>query len=195
MDICIVGHGPSLLNAGLGDEIDKQSVCRLKGFKHDPKDYGYRTDYVCASAEAAGTLDKNISAWVYPKLGRLSRNPGFGLFPLEICEKWNDEFKRRVNYSGNGPLGRNVGTGLAACIIAMEVYEPETLVLAGFDTVLHPETRYQSVFNPGTHHDQFHYWKVEHELLFEVAAQKGVSICELSPVSGRTAIENTVRNS
>jgi hypothetical protein len=167
----------------------------LKGFNHDPKDYGHRTDFVCASAEASGTLDRRIPAWIYPKLGKNSRNPGFGLFPLEICKKWNDEFKRRVGYSGQGPLGRNVGTGLAACIIAMECFQIEELILAGFDTVLHPETRYMSVFNPGTHHDQFHYWKVENELLFEVAAQKGVTICELSRVSGRVAIESTGKSS
>jgi len=186
-EILIVGHGPSLQGAGCGKDIDSHEVVRLKHFKrfHKDEDYGTKTDYLCASTEAAlGMLDNRVEPkeyWLYPKKGEYDariKNHFQGkryIIPLEETKFWNRKFQKTVGYEG-GVKGRNISTGLAAIVICAFRLKPEKIILAGFDTLLDPVIEYESVFNPGTHHKNMHYWKVEHEMLPEIQDHYNVEL-------------------
>ena len=72
--VCVVGHGPSLKGAGLGEKIDAcDKVVRLKG-SHTvlwTDDFGSKTNALCASTEIMGTFFKMEADeyWAYPKNG------------------------------------------------------------------------------------------------------------------------------
>ena len=56
MNVCVVGHGPSLVGAALGERIDAHDkVVRMKlGTHADETDYGKRLDMLVASTEVPG---------------------------------------------------------------------------------------------------------------------------------------------
>lgn len=187
--IVIVGHGPSLKGAKRGKEIDEYDVVRLKHFKrfHDEEDYGTKTDYLCASTEAAmGMLSNQVKVkeyWLYPKMGKYDQNihkvfkDTKYTVPLEETEYWNDKFKLATGYHpGLGAYGRNVSTGLAAIIICAYHLKPEKIHLIGFDTLLDPSIEYESVFNPGTKHKNMHFWAIENTFLPEIEEKYEVEI-------------------
>lgn len=200
----IVGHGPSLTKKGLGKEIDRHTVVRLKTFKkfHNKEDYGERTDYICSSTEVmTGMLGQANPKeyWCYPKKGEWNKDKekkfkGLEyIIPLEETEYWNEIFRERVNYKG-GSDGRNVSTGLAAVIIGAWRLK-EDIILAGFDTLLDPSLDYHSVYNPSTQVSHCHKWHVENEMLFEISDHYGVNLCVLSPHSGTVDTIYTAKNS
>ena len=179
MRVVIVGHGMSLKGARLGPEIDDcDRVVRLKNchmLLAEPHDYGRRTDVMCSSTEVLPTLEKVKAAeyWGYPKKGsynkactnRLQRMTGRAPYvPLDLCNLWNCFF---LELGGKHP---NVSTGMAALIIALDRFKPETALLAGFDKVLDPESEgYQCTvptpFNNGGKSDTGHDWATEKKLL------------------------------
>lgn len=192
MTVLIVGHGPSLRNAARGSEIDTHTVVRLKQFTrfHDIKDYGTKTDYLCASTEAALGMLKTTATpkeyWLYPKRGEYNKSihDSFKgkphVVPLDETEIWNGKFKKETGYKKeDGARGRNISTGLAAIVIAASRLKPEKIVLAGFDTLLDPAIKYESVYNPGTQHDQMHFWAIENNLLKEISTHYKVEFIPL----------------
>lgn len=146
MNVCIVGHGPSLILANKGELIDSHDVVvRLKGSTKvlGTQDYGSRVDHLCASTEVMGTFfDVPAgSFWGYPKKGDYAFDSAVRaimdlgapvMIPLKLCNHWNEVFR------GMGGSHPNVSTGMAAIIIAAHYYEPEVIKLAGFDTLLDP---------------------------------------------------------
>jgi hypothetical protein len=189
MNPLIVGHGPSLTGANKGFEIDRHTVIRMKRFTrfHEPVDYGLKTDYLCASTEAApqmlGQTDPT-EYWLYPKKGEydhsvktLFKDKPY-VIPLEETKIWNRKFQKLVGYEG-GTKGRNISTGLAAIVICAWRLKPEKIVLAGFDTLLDPSIEYYSVFNPGTVHDVMHFWKQENSMLPEIEDHYNVELVPL----------------
>lgn len=177
--IVIVGHGPSLKTARLGREIDAcDKVVRLKNchmLLAEPHNYGTRTDAICSSTEVLPYLVKVKAGeyWGYPKRGTfnqasvnwLERKVGKSVYiPLELCNFWNCFF---LEMGGAHP---NVSTGMAALIIALDKWKPDTALLAGFDKVLDPTTEgYQctvpSPFNNNGTQDTGHDWATEHRML------------------------------
>ena len=174
----IVGHGPSLVGAGLGKTIDEQRVVRLKNcgeLLKNPQDYGTRTDVMCASTEVAPVMLKVRASeyWCYPKKGvydekaqnRFNRQcAGKVKVPLAVTLVWNELFR---NIGGRHP---NVSTGMAAIIFALELEHPKTLTLAGFDKVRNPglpgyHSTVPTAFNAGGNKDTGHDWEKENELL------------------------------
>ena len=190
-DVIVVGNGPSLQKAGKGALIDShEPVIRLKKYDHfyKPGDYGTKCDYIAASAETARIMLSNPHKpkeyWIYPKCFGTWSEARLGCFESyvvigEYTEPWNEVFRQMVNYIGAGPKGRNFSIGLAAAITAMERFKPEELWLAGFDTVLHPEVPYVSMYNPHTRADVHHLWEYENKLLYQVAEKNGTKLCEL----------------
>jgi hypothetical protein len=170
--VCIVGHGPSLVGAAKGPNIDKHIVVRLKWGEHllkEPLDYGIKTDYVCASTEIPQAF-QTVEAkeyWGYPKKGfyNESRIQAVGrpiLVPLNLCNTWNAWFR---SMGGKHP---NVSTGTGALIIACHRLRPKKVLLAGFDTLMNPEIRFsrnKKVPRSGTGPYPNHDWKKENELL------------------------------
>lgn len=176
MKICIVGHGPSLKNANLGEKIDSlDKVVRLKGSSGVlwTNDFGGRTDALCASTEIMGVFFKQEAQeyWAYPKNGDYDRRTAIMaieklqtpvMIPLKFINHWNQYFRQ------TGAGHPNVSTGMGAILIAIHRWKPEKIVLAGFDTLLHPTkefTRHSDIprsgFGPYPNHD----WGAENALL------------------------------
>lgn len=200
MNICIVGHGPSLKGAKLGEKIDQcDKVIRLKNcytLLAEPKDYGRRTDVMCATTEVLYNLSK-VNAdeyWGHPKKGeynkagvwQLERKTGKSVYiPTELCNLWNAAFRE---LGANHP---NVSTGLAALIIGLERFRPEVAYLAGFDKVLNPETEgYECTvptpWNDGGKKDTGHDWNKEKELLGYLAT---AFQCEIKDLAGTYKVQ------
>lgn len=150
MQICVVGHGPSLKGKLMGMQIDAHHVVvRLKGCRPvlGTEDYGNRADHLCASTEIMGTFF-NVQAgsfWGYPKKGTYDYDKAVKvimdlgapvMIPLKLCNHWNQIFR---DMGGKHP---NVSTGTAAIIIAAHYYEPKTITLAGFDTLMDPTVEF-----------------------------------------------------
>jgi hypothetical protein len=192
--VVIVGHGPSLKGAGLGREIDKHFVVRLKNCSMllaEVADYGKRTDAMCSSTEVLPHLPKVKAKeyWGYPKHGTyserrvkwLKRHVEQGAkvhIPLDACKLWNAAF---LELGGRHP---NVSTGMGAVIIALELKRPKKLILAGFDNVIYPSTEgYKSTvptaFNDGGQKDTGHDWLTEHQLLPYLATHYRAEISSL----------------
>lgn len=189
MKICIVGHGPSLIGKGLGKQIDSYDlVVRLKAGHSvlGSEDYGSRNDVLCMSTEVCGLgyISKPEVFWLYPKKGDYDR-AAIGTFvggcerpvllPLGMFNDWNKAF---VDRGGKHP---NVSTGMAAIMIAGIYMAPETIVLAGFDSLVNPEvpfTRNDSIPRTGTgviNHD----WELENVFLKELSEAYGFTVATL----------------
>jgi len=172
----IVGHGPSLKGAGKGSKIDAfDIVVRLKACILGNADYGSRVDALCMSTEVIGLAKQPAGMyWLYPKRGTYDRQSvgemvgevkGAVFLPLELCNRWNAEFRKM---GGKHP---NVSTGLASIIIAGHHLNPDQIVLAGFDTLLDPSVEFSRNDEiPRTGRGKIdHDWETENKLLKVVA--------------------------
>lgn len=186
MNVCIVGHGPSLRLQKKGKEIDAHDVVvRLKGSSTvlGSEDYGSVCHHLCASTEIMGTFF-NIHAscfWGYPKKGDYNFDQAVRtimdlgapvMIPLKLCNHWNQVFR---DMGGKHP---NVSTGMAAIIIAAHYYEPKLIVLAGFDTLMNPKNGfYRNPEIPRSGVGQIdHDWETEHKLLDKLREAYNVRI-------------------
>jgi hypothetical protein len=188
----IVGHGPSLRTAGLGKKIEAcDKVIRLKNCGYllaEPQNYGKRTDILCSSTETLYNLPKLKAKeyWGYPKKGtyaparvrRAERRLGKTIvIPEDACNLWNCFF---LELGGKHP---NVSTGMGAIIIALDRLKPETLYLAGFDTLLNPAVKYSSTVETPWNKDgnyPDHDWAVENQMLPFLAAHFNAEIKDLA---------------
>jgi hypothetical protein len=175
MNIIIIGHGPSLKGLKAGEYIDSyEYVVRLKHGARllGTEDYGSRIDALCCSNEAVGLVG-DVQAgmfWLYPKNGNYDKALTFDavahkgapfMIPMDLCNTWNNKFRML------GSSHKNYSTGMAAIIIAAHYYEPESITLAGFDSMLHPDkpfTRNDDIPRTGTG-DSRHDWAAENKLL------------------------------
>jgi hypothetical protein len=148
------------------------------------EDYGSRQDVFCMSTEVLGiNIGEAEMVWLYPKksyyneesVGKFMGKGIATLLPLDLVNKWNDRFREM---GGTHP---NVSTGMAAIITAADHLRPETIVLAGFDTLLDPKipfTRNDDIPRTGIgtiSHD----WDKEHELLKILSDHYGFNIGKL----------------
>lgn len=199
MNICIVGHGPSLRLAKKGSLIDSHDVViRLKGGSKvlGTEDYGSVCHHLCSSTEVMGTFfDVQASSfWGYPKKGDYSFDNAVRtimdlgapvMIPLKLCNHWNQVFR---DMGGKHP---NVSTGMAAIIISahyyapndvftgcFDEYDPVTINLAGFDTLMNPKNgfyRNPEIPRSGTG-EIFHDWGTENQLLKNIEDAYNVKI-------------------
>jgi hypothetical protein len=195
MNVCIVGHGPSLRTAKLGKEIDAcDLVVRLKNCGYllaEPQNYGRRTDVMCSSTEVLYNLPKIKASeyWGWPKKGeysparvkRLERivKPAPVKIPLQAAMLWTAVFHEL------GGKHKHLSTGLGAIVCALELKRPEKIYLAGFDKVINPETEgYQStvptLWNKEGKADTGHDWAKEKELLGYLQAHYNSKIIDLA---------------
>lgn len=179
MNIVIVGHGPSPKGKAKGKEIDSfDVVVRLKncGPLLNTPDYGSRVDAITMSTEVVGLSNYVQSGmyWLYPKKGSYDQVRTFDviaekgapfMIPLNLCNHWNREFR---DMGGKHP---NVSTGLAGIFIAAHYYEPKTICLVGFDTLLDPTIQFTRNDNaPRTGVGQInHDWETENKLLKKIS--------------------------
>jgi len=183
MKVCIVGHGPSLKGAKKGQLIDSHDyVVRMKLgqrlCKENPEDYGTKTNVLVASTEVYGCfLNSDVRhKWGYPKNGwydEVGAQRANVTVELNICNYWNWQFRK---LGGKHP---NVSTGTAAIILAANFYNPGSISLAGFDTLLNPKEKFSRITEvPRTGSGEFpnHDWEKENELLDYITEAYGVKI-------------------
>jgi hypothetical protein len=176
----------------LGEKIDQfDIVVRLKGCASvlGTADYGSRADALCMSTEVPGLVFNVIAGqyWFYPKNGHYDEVRTFDvvakrgapfMIPLDLCNHWNGKFRELE------PSHQNVSTGLAAIAIAAHYYEPELIVLAGFDTLLNPDvefTRNDAIHRTGVG-PSLHDWKAENVLLRTIEKTYDTQIVSIDDV-------------
>ena len=176
MNVCVVGHGPSLKGAGLGPTIDSyDKVVRLKSSQTVlwTNDFGSKADALCSSTEIMGTFFKMHAGeyWGYPKNGVFDERIAMKtiktlqqpiMIPLGFINTWNARFRQM------GSIHPNVSTGMAAILISIHRWKPDKIVLAGFDTLLNPAiefSRHNEIPRSGSGPYPSHDWIKENELL------------------------------
>lgn len=185
MKICIVGHAPSLLSAGLGKKIDGHDVVvRLKqGWKQcltNPEDYGKKISILMTSTETFGCFEHSQLIkfepfglnryWAYPKYGwyeehRLSAIERHIGARIEIPLNWINRLNWKFRQDAGHP---NVSLGMAAILYVKHYFETPEIILAGFDTLLNPDLAFDrnpNIPRTGTGPYPDHDWKRENELL------------------------------
>jgi len=152
--LVIVGHGPSVQRAKLGDWIDQQTVVRLKNAPMPDPSFGKRTDYICSRKEVWVSEKKpGVEYWMFQH-GKDS--PG-----RRFCDhkRWVEWYAR---YSSAKP-----SHGLCAVMCAVEFLDPEEIGVIGFDSIMHPEQKEQANHTRGLgkwFHDQDAEARAIHEL-------------------------------
>ena len=190
MNICIIGHGKSALVRGLGSEIDKFEVVRLKNPSwQNEGDYGTRCDYMAASCETLPVMleYKKVPKeyWGQPKKGSWSKVTESNFrskakapltVQIDLHNKWNPVFLGLTDSDLN--VTPNHSLGMAAITYAAELLKPEKIYLVGFDNMLNPDQLEYHKANVGkwvTRHD----WHAENKMLPIITEQTGVEILGL----------------
>lgn len=202
-DVVIVGHGRSVIGAGLGKEIDKyKRIVRLKYVSEEtlknPYDYGTRRDILCGSWKIRDALHELVAEeyWVFlDSRNKLVRSFEINneltrslVFP-ELCEEWTRKYVelrsdqwsmtehqvRSREYSDDrGHL--HCSTGSYALLYAAHILRPKSITLIGYDNVV------AGVFNKSvTRRGNWskypdHRWDTENLLMKEIAKEYNVEI-------------------
>ena len=151
MKLCIVGHGHSMTFSQLGETIDQYPTLRMKRSRKlmnaFPRDYGTRIDYI---GSTSAVIEETVKLYpeakeylVYPKSKLGETHPADKLmrtktdkrfvFLEDLHQKWLTVYKTIT------PLNVRYSTGMGMLITALEYLKPETIYLAGFDSILNPE--------------------------------------------------------
>lgn len=189
-NVCIVGHGPSLLNKRLGDKIDsydfvvRQKRCQ-ETLKH-PTQYGTRIDAVCGSWTIAPSLFElgANEVWVFLDSRHDSVNDllvrevsQVARIDWELCKTWDGYYRElRTEYDRPDerikefdPLGHpHLSAGFHTLIYACEFLKPETVTLAGFDNVQTGDFTWSITRGPEWSQYPGHRWDIEHEMIKDV---------------------------
>jgi len=151
-----------MTGSGLGKEIDKHEVVRMKMSKRlmqeNPDDYGTRTDIAGGTTAVIYGVIRLYPLcreyWAYIKArspqdddprdeimggnhiieGRIVKI----IVPREIHFKWLSVYEKIT------PWNVRYSTGTGMLIIALEIYAPKEVYLAGFDSILNPDTDWSS---------------------------------------------------
>jgi len=155
MSVIIVGHGPSLMDAGLGKEIDAfDVVIRFStGFDWQVhKDYGSKYDVIVTSYQyMADLLNHNLypkETWLFSRPSVMQNQYNRAFVPIRLadrnarmmdeCSPWMEEFQK-LNPEGyrseRHPDEAIFSTGLAA-IIGAAHNMPGDITAGGFDALL-----------------------------------------------------------
>lgn len=203
MRVTIIGHGPSIENAGLGKMIDDSSdyVVRLSAsyVSHNSIDHGDRTDYVCASTSSMWRLKLGpaplYETWLYCPIKSYSYNDihikklQAAGFNLVICKKeinnWlrryrqlNDEWKKMYFKEGDRRIYSYFSIGMSAVIIASQrIDNIKELLLIGFDNMVKgSRENFVSLTKKRPENTSGHNYAVECQLLDEVVSGWGVKL-------------------
>jgi hypothetical protein len=134
----IVGHGPSILS-GLGAVIDSMTVVRLKDARTNRRDFGVRTDYICARIPTCER--QGVPFWYFPETGG-------------IADKWLEVFHSFRPSIAFKPRIPKPSTGMCALFCAMEYLKPAEISLIGFDAWFgHSTLKWSERAAPAKPHD------------------------------------------
>ena len=196
-DVVIVGHGPSLLRRGLGEEIDKYFTVRLKRCQDTlklPLIYGSRVDALCGSWTIREGLKaipaKEYWTFVDSRHATVDVADWDGVVNKALCDDWNQRFRaartpyRRIDgtvlcASSDEGLGHNhLSAGFHAILYACEL-GAKVVRLAGFDNVVSGNFTWSVTRGRDYRTYPDHRWDIEHQMLPLVETSYGVKICAL----------------
>lgn len=183
----IIGHGKSPKGMGLGSEIDRHPVVRLKNpHWQSVEDYGKRCDYMASSTETMQImLDYKtvpIEYWAQPKRGHWNTGTEAKFrekakAPLKICidihNHWNPVFRSLSSMTEAECPNHSLGT--ASITYVCEFLRPKEILLVGFDNLLDPSLMDYHKADRGlwvTRHD----WLGENKLLGLIMNHYGVEV-------------------
>lgn len=204
MNVAIVGHGPSMLEAQHGPAINAHDkVVRLKRCSETldaPLRFGSRTDFVCGSYTIAMQLCRDMPGYLYwvfldsrhgnataAEVLNTSEYVPAMILPV-LCAIWNRRYREmREPYpcpegvkSFGDPLGHpHMSAGLHAILYAGWILRPEKITLYGFDNVR--EGRFTWSVTRGREWDRYpdHNWPTEHRMVPMIAEKFGVEIAHV----------------
>jgi len=150
-------------------------------------DYGWKTDYICASTETLYKMLDDMRRpreyWAQPKKGKWDRGQAKrfaaqAAAPLlildEAFEKWNEVFHLAQAELGH-PRVRNHSLGMFAITMATERLKPQTIRLVGFDNMLNPGLKEYWKADRGKWQTQ-HDWPAERLMLPVIEQTMNVKI-------------------
>ena len=142
--LVIVGHGPSVQRAKLGDWIDQQTVVRLKNAPLPDESFGTRTDYICSRKDHwVASKRAGVEYWMF-QCGK--DFPGVRFADFHEWTKWYRQFS-----------AMKPSHGLCAAMCATEFLNPPEIGVIGFDSIMHPDQKEQAKYDRGPgawFHDQ-----------------------------------------
>lgn len=155
--VCIVGHGPSGINSGLGAQIDAHETVIRFTWRRDqpPQDYGTKVSYIVTSLRNHGDIINEGSVpdkgtWMFGRPGQMPyeemQRLSLRLKKFKPCmgrEVWPWHFKFRdlgaTGYidprQGEPGLIPSFSQGTGAIIMACVRINPSRINLVGFDNV------------------------------------------------------------
>ncbi len=175
MKVSIVGHGTSLLGAGIGYIIDDADV--VVRMKQGPtlaldnkEDFGEKTDRLVSPRvmlSGLGRVDewaRQIGEgrhWIYENGAQPVDDP--------IVSQWEGLYNRM---RGDIEAPAYLSTGTVAAIFACELLKPEYVTFYGFDAYTRPRSLYRNV--TGKILAKGHLWAIERMILDLLMAENNV---------------------
>lgn len=201
MRVAIVGHGPSIKKAKLGDFIDNESdlVVRISGeyVAYEPVTHGTKTDYMCSSSRALRRLSLDLKpvneTWIYCPNKIYTSVESLKLpkecFNVIICteeiQPWLIRYKKLNKKWKAVNLNKNsrstypyFSCGMASIIIASErIIGMRELLLVGFDNLVRGDREdFVSLTKKSDPATSGHNYSVEKQLLDEILYKTGVKL-------------------
>ena len=201
--ICIVGHGPSMLQNRYGDWIDSHDVVvRLKEHRHlmvMPEHFGTKRTVHAYSLILAPKFYQAYSCiqWIIPDTRnnpdarrRAESDYPDAIIKNKLLGDWNEQYRhnrekilldrRQVTTTLGGEYGHNhMSQGLAAICYALKAYFPKELSLPGFDNLLSGEFNPSLALRPwdktGNEYPD-HNWPAERKTLYQMLEHYGTEI-------------------
>jgi len=156
--VCIIGHGPSMKDSGLGEVIDSyDTVIRFGGRKgQTAADFGVKTDFIMASQRYhADIINDGIKpiggTWIMTRPGAMDSEQARYMiherlrgYNAAICREVWPWLYRYQEMGATGYIDPRLGApglipsftqGTAAIIATCHRVTPRRIVLAGFDNV------------------------------------------------------------
>ncbi len=195
MMILIVGHGPGLIGASRGREIDAHDVVIRfgdSGYYQKADDYGVKTDYILsvdqriADVITIGRVPKET--WVYGRPGFrdepfiMARLKKFNPVICRATDRWLKRFKEigATGYCSERTQGEPfMSQGLAAVIMAADRLKAAVIKLVGCQALLSGDSgQYDSVANKGRIITSDHDFAAERRLFREIRDEYGFEVID-----------------
>ncbi len=189
--IAIIGHGPSMLNSGLGDKINSyDTVIRQKYaggelIKKFPNDFGKKVSYICGSWTIRNSLFwHSAPVWVFCDSRHenieLSGSEPFTIL-LRECNYWNNIYRnlrsseyarheKMTVHKTSSDIGHNhMSCGLHTIIYACHILRPKAITLFGFDNLKTGQFTWSLTRGQQWSEYPDHRWDTENIMLKEIS--------------------------
>lgn len=200
MRVAIIGHGPSLLDAERGQEIDAHDVVvRMKTSAVLPQKFGHlvgeRADVVCASMrviyQALNVWGSQPDFWAFHDTRTFGEPPpvvmDYNIKTDEaLCQRWVKEYRcmremteidraQARHETLSDDLGhKHCSAGMFSVIFACDFLKPSEITLYGFDNIRNGGFTWSLTRGPDWSRYPDHNWQTEARMLPVVLSHYGL---------------------